>query len=309
MQVNTSTPTTTPKPTLTPQPTQTHTPIPTATFTPWPTKEVLAQFGLFGGDGGWDHYAFLGRDIPKWVLYTDGQFIVQKEDSRGIRFEETTLTVPQMCTFLSQIEKEGFFTIAYDNSSLSLTGIPTANPIYKFDDSTQFYEGGSNYVLQVNGPNPREILVYHSYVQHLVPQARQVFNLFNNFSPPSQLMDYQPQYMLLRIEAGLGHFVNATPAPIVQNWPADLPPLATLVKNRVETSASAYSGVPQVLFKDEQVQPIFEAFGNRREYKLFQSGDQEYYVVVRPFLPHETLNDFSRVSRERQYALPFQCNN
>jgi hypothetical protein len=308
-QVDTATPTATPKPTLTPRPTQTHTPIPTVTFTPWPTKEVLAQFGLFGGDGGWDYYAFIGGDMPKWILYTDGQMIVQTEDSRGTWFEETTLTVPQMCTFLSQIEKEGFFTLAYDNSSASLTGMPTANPIYKFDDSTQFYEGGSDYVLQVNGPKPREIHVYHSYVQDLVPEARRVFNLFNNFSPPSQLTDYQPQYMLLRIEAGLGDYVNATPAPIVQTWPADLPSLATLVKNKVETAASEFSRAPQVLVKDEQVKPIFEAFGNRLAYRLFQSGDQEYYVVARPFLPHETLNDFSRVPREKQYALPFNCNN
>src|SRR5687768_5618163 len=94
-QVDTSTPTATPKPTLTPRPTQTHTPIPTVTFTPWPTKEVLAQFGLFGGDGGWDYYAFIGGDMPKWILYTDGQMIVQTEDSRGTWFEETTLTIPQ----------------------------------------------------------------------------------------------------------------------------------------------------------------------------------------------------------------------
>ena len=309
MPVDTSTPTATSKPTLTPRPTRTHTPAPTATFTPWPTKEVLAQFGLFGGDGGWDYYAFIGGDTPKWILYTDGQLIVRKEDNRGVWFEETTLTIPQMCSFLSQIEEAGFFTLEFDDSSRLIAGIPTANPIYKFDDSTQFFEGGSDYVLQVNGPNPREILVYHSYVQYLVPEARRVFNLFNNYSPPSQLTDYQPQYVLLRIEAGLGDSVNATPTPAIQTWPADLPPLATLVNNNVETAASAFSRVPQVLIKDEQVKPIFEAFGNRLAYKLFQSGDHVYYVVARPFLPHETLHDFSMVSREKQYALPFNCSN
>lgn len=306
-QVDTSTPTTTPKPTLTPQSTQTHTPIPTATLTPWPTKEVLAQFGIFGGDGGWDYYAFIGGNMPKWILYTDGQLIVQKEDNSGVWFEEATLTIPQMCSFLSQIEKDGFFTLAYDNSSVA--GIPTANPIYEFNDSTEFYEGGPNYVLQVNGPDPREILVYHSYVQYLIPEARRVFNLFNNYSPPSRLTDYQPQYLLLRIEAGVGDSANATPAPTIQTWPTDLPSLATLAQDKVETAASAFSRAPQVLIKDEQVKPIFEAFGNRLAYRLFQSGDQVYYVVARPFLPHETLNDFSRVSREKQYALPFNCNN
>jgi hypothetical protein len=301
--------TTTPKPTLTPRPTQAHTPSPTATLTPWPTKEILAQFGIFGGDGGWEYYAFIGGDMPKWILYTDGQLIVQKEDHRGVWFEETTLTIPQMCSFLSQIEEVGFFTLEFDDSSRLIAGIPTANPIYKFDDSTQFYEGGPNYVLQVNGPNPREILVYHSYVQYLIPEARRVFNLFNNYSPPSRLTDYQPQYMLLRIEAGLGDSGNVTPAPTIQMWPADLPSLATLAQDDVETAASAFSRVPQVLIQNELAKPIFEAFGNRLAYQLFQSGNQVYYVVARPFLPHETLNDFSRVSREKQYALPFSCSN
>jgi hypothetical protein len=308
-QVDTSTPTSTPRPTLTPRPTRTPTPIPTATFTPWPTKEVLAQFGVFGGDGGWDYYAFIGGDMPKWVLYTDGQFIVQKEDDRGVWFEETTLTVPQMCSFLSQIEQAGFFTLAYDNSSALEAGIPTANPIYQFDNSTQFFEGGSNYILQVNGPNPRQFQVGHHYVQYLVPEARRIFNLFNNYLPSVTLIEYQPQYLLLKIEGGLGDSANATPAPVVQTWPADLPSLSTLAKENVETAASAFSRITQVLIKNESVKPIFEAFGNRLAYQLFQSENRVYYVAARPFLPHETLNDFSQFPKEKQYALPFNCDN
>ena len=312
MPVDTSTSTATSKPTLTPRPTRTPTSIPTATFTPWPTKEVLAQFGVFGGDGGWEYYAFIGGDMPKWVLYTDGQLIVQKEDNDGIWFEEATLTVTQICSFLSQIEQVGFFTLAYDDSSALEVGIPTANPIYQFDASTQFFEGGSNYVLQVNGPKPRQIRVGSHYVQYLVPEARQVFNFFNNYSSPSKLREYQPQYLLLRIEGGRGDSVYATPAPIMQAWPADLPSLATLAKERIETWASAFVAQPsfsQVLVKNEQVQPIFEAFGNRLAYQLFQSEDRVYYVAARPFLPHETLNSFSEFPKEKQYALPFSCSN
>ena len=311
-QPNTSTPTLIQKPTLTPQSTQTHVPVVTATFTPWPTKKVLAQFGLFGGDGGWDYYAFIGGDMPKWVLYTDGQFIIQKEDNRGVWFEETTLTIPQMCSFLSQIEKAGFFTLAFDNSSELQTGIPTANPIYKFDNTTQFSEGGSDYVLQVNGSNPRQILVYHSYVPYLIPKARRVFSFFNNYSPSAQLTEYQPKYLLLRIEKGFGDSVNVTPAPITQTWPTNLLSLETLATENVETAASAFitgSSVSQVLVQDEQVESIFKAFGNRLAYQLFQSGEQVYYVAARPFLPHETLNDFSEFPEVKEFALPFSCNN
>jgi hypothetical protein len=311
MRVDTLAPTETPKPTLTPAPTQTHVPIQTATLTPWPTKDVLAQFGVFGGDGGWDYFAFIGGDMPKWILYTDGQFIVQKEDDSGVWFEETTLTVPQMCSFLSQIENAGFFTLAYDDSSASVAGIPTANPIYKFDNTTQFGEGGSDFILQINGPIHRQIPVYHSYVQYLIPEAKQVFNLFNNYSPPSRLTEYQPQLLLLRIEKGLGDFAHATPAPIIQTWPADLPSLEELEKKNIETEASPYlsSEFSLAMITDEMVKPIFEAFGNRLAYSLFQGGDQAYYVVARPLLPHETLNDFSDFPREEEFDLPFSCSN
>lgn len=308
--VHTVTATVTQKPSSTPQPIQTHKPSPTATLTPWPTKEVLAQFGNFGGDGGWDYFAFIGGDMPKWILYTDGQFIAENEDNNGVWFEETKLTVPQMCSFLSRIEKAGFFTLAYDNSTSA--GIPTANPIYKFNDSTEFYEGGSNYTLQVNGPNPREILVYHSYVPYLIPEAKRIFDLFNNYSPPSRLTAYQPQYLLLRIEKGLGDSVNATPEPITQIWPAQLPSLKLLSNENIETAASGYfsgNSISQVLVKNEEVKPIFDAFGNRLAYQLFQSGDQVYYVAARPFLPHETLHDFSEIPQVKEFALPFTCSN
>lgn len=171
--------------TLTVQPTQTETPIPLVTHTPWVTKEVLAQFGSFGGDGGWIYGAFIGWNVPKWILYTDGQLIVQKEDNYGVWFEETNLTTSQMCSFLSQIEKSGFFSLEIDNSIQSK--YPTDNPIYKFDDAAQFSIGSPYYVLQVNGKNHRQIHVYSEYVQYLIPEARQVFDLFNNYSPPSKL--------------------------------------------------------------------------------------------------------------------------
>ena len=305
-QVETATPTMKPRLTSTLRPIETHTSIPTATFTPWPTKEVLAQFGVFGGDGGWEYFAFTGGNMSKWVLYTDGHFVVQKEDNSGFWFEQTTFTVPQMCSFLSQVEEAGFFNLAFDNSSESEMGIPTANPIYQFDNTTQFSEGGSQYVLQVNGSHSRQIIIYSSYVQYLVPEAYQVFNLFANYSPPSQLTVYQPQYLLLRIEKGSD---EVNPA-VMQAWPDDLASLEMLATENVETAASAFDKhVSQVLVKNEQVKPIVEAFDDRFGYKSFQSGDQMYYVAARPFLPHETLNEFSEFPEVNEFALPFRCSN
>jgi len=311
IQVNVSTSTATSKPSLTPRPTGTHTLVPTATSTPWVTKDVLAQFGMFGGDGGWDYYAFIGGHMPKWILYTDGQLIIKKEDDKGVWFEETNLTTSQMCSFLSQVEKIGFFNLTFDDSSASQEGIPTANPVYKFDNTTQFSEGGSYYVLQVNGSKHRQLQFYSQYIQYLVPSANRVFNFFDNYSPSSNLIEYQAQYMLLRIEDGVGESIYSTPTPNTQIWSADLASLDALKKENIETEASPYfsSKVSQVLVIGEMVKPIFETFGNRLTYKLFQSGNQVYYVAARPLLPHETLSDFSGFPQEEEIDLPFKCSN
>lgn len=314
MQVDTLTPTITQRPTNTPRPTLTYTPIPTATFTPWPTKQVLAQFGVFGGDGGWEESAFIGGDMPEWILYADGQMIFQKEDHRGVWLAETTLTIPQTCSFLSQIAEAGFFSLVVNESFEPAYPTDYPNPIYNFDATTQFSEGGTHHVLQVNGPNPRQIRVYSHYAQYLTPEARRVFNLFQNYSPPSRLTEYQAQHMILRIEEGPGDSAYSTPAPITQSWPTDLPPLEVLATENVATAASAFfargtNQIFQVLVSNEQVEPIFNAFGNRLAYQLFQSGDRVYYVAGRPFLPHETLSDFSEFPEEKQFALPFKCSN
>lgn len=305
-QVATAQRTATPKPTFTLQPTETRAPSPTVTFTPNPTKEVLLQFGRFGGDGGWEYFAFLGRDTPDLILYTDGQLIIKKEDHDGVWLEETKLTVPQICSFLAKIDKMGFF----DLKSSGTRG--TDDPLYQFDSTTQFGEGGPAYVIQVNGTKHKQIDIYYSYVPYLIPKAGQIFNLFSHYSPPTKLTEYQAQSMLLRIERGPGDFEYATPAPTIQPWPTDLPALEVLEKENVETEASAYFSntdeVSQVLIQDQQIKPIFRTFGNRLAYKLFQNGDNIYNIVARPLLPHETLNNFSSYPQEKEFNLPFSCN-
>lgn len=300
--------------TFTAQPTKTETPIPLATYTPWATKEVLAQFGIFGGDGGWIYGAFIGSDLPKWVLYTDGQLIVKKEDNKGFWFEETTLTTSQMCSLLSQIEKSGFFSLEIDNSSQSK--YPTDNPIYKFDDTAQFSVGAPYYVLQVNGSKHRQIHVYSDYVQYLIPEAGQVFDLFNNYSPPSKLTNYQAQYMVLRIEEGVRVPDYLTPEPMIQEWSADLPSLELLQKENIEIEESPFfstnssvSQITNIVITGDKIKPFFEAFGNRLLYKFFQNGNQMYGIIARPFLPHENLNKFSEFPAEEEFELPFSCNN
>lgn len=300
-------PTSTATPTRTPRPTATATATPSPTSTPivLPTKQILMQFGIFGGDGGSPTDYYFGRGTPMWVLYTDGQLLFQKSDKNGDWFADTTLTVPQMCALLSRVERTGFFKIQGDGS------LSTGDPIYKFDNTAQFSDGRPEYIIQVNGLQHKHISVYWDYVPYLIPEAKAAFDLFSKYAVPAKLIPYRAQYLLLWIEKGQGELAYATPAP-PQAWPVDMPSLESLSKNNIETSAyvdESYGlAVAQALIKGEYVQPILRLFNNHLAGKLFTTGNGGYYVIARPLLPHEMPNTLSAYpDRDVEFELPFKC--
>jgi hypothetical protein len=276
------------------------------------------QFGIYGGDGGFSTDAYFGRDTPLWVLYTDGQLIVRKSDRQdgGIAetalddksdwFAEATLTVPQMCSLLSRIERTGLFQIQGDGTSES-------DPIYKRDSTAPLDGGGSSYIIQVNGKPHKYLDIYRYWVAYLNPEAKAAFDLFSTYAAPARLVPYQAQYALLWIEQGQGNLAYATPAPTAQVWPADLPSLERLAENNIRTSSyvdeSYELPVSQVLIEGKDVQPILSLFDNHLTGKLFATDNGEYYVIARPLLPHESPSTLSAYPREAvEFDLPFKCN-
>jgi hypothetical protein len=276
------------------------------------------QFGIYGGDGGFSTDAYFGRDTPLWVLYTDGQLIVRKFDKNsggvaetrlddnGVWLEETTLTVPQMCSLLSRIESTGFFQIQGDGSGES-------DPIYTYAGTTPLGDGGSEYIFQVNGQPHKLIHIFKYYVPYLVPDAKAAFNQFSKYTAPAKLIPYQAHYALLWIEKGKGPLAYATPAPVAQDWPSDLPSIESLSENKVETpwyvDESDREQVSQVLIQGKVVQPILRLFNNQLTGKLFNTNDGEYYVIARPLLPHESPGTLSSYPYESiEFDLPFKCS-
>ncbi len=264
------------------------------------------QFGIFGGDGGWPSDAYFGRDTPQWILYTDGQLLVRKSDKNGDWFAETTLTVPQMCPLLSRIKRTGFFTLSGDGS------LDMNDPVYKFDTPPQFGGAGPVYVIQINGPQQKSLIINMDYVPYLIPEAKAAFDLFNKYTAPAKLSPYQAQYGLLWIEKGKGSQVDARPTPTAQAWLADLPSLDSLSENNVQTSAYVDESyglkVSQVLIQGKDVQPILKLFNNHLMAKLFDTSNGEYYVIARPLMPHESPSNFSAYPYQAvKFDLPFTC--
>lgn len=292
----TPSPTQTPTPSTTPMPTATETPTPT----PIPTKQVLIQYGIFGGDGGYNTDFYLGRDTPDLVIYTDGQLLIRNfsDEGSGDWFMETTLTISQICSLLSRIEQTGFFSIQGNGT------YEEYDPIYQFDDSVMYSGGAPDYVIQINGERHKYVTIYRPYEPYLIPEVRATLEIIRNIIrdySSTELTVYKAKYLLLWIEKGKGRAAYVTPVPTPQIWPVEFPPLETLLRNENET---------QVFVEGDYVEPILSLFGDRFTDKLFKAEGQTYYVIARPLLPHETPQQFSVYPYEDlEFKLPFGCNN
>ncbi len=271
---------------------------PTATLVPTltpfpliPTKQALLQYGDFGGDGGDNTSVYLGRDTPQLILYTDGQLLTQQE--HGSWFVQTILTTPQICSLLSRIKHTGFFNAKGDG----LRSI--ADPIYVFDSTVQYSDGLSDYVIQVNGQPHKIVYVYPDYEPYLIQPISSALQLVRNYSPATQKTPYRAKYLMLWIERGLGNTAYLTPRPTPMPLPSPLPSLGQLLGDKNEG---------QAFIEDEEVAPVLKLFGNRPTGILFVEDDQEYYVIARPLLPHETPEKFSVYPRQaEEFNLPFKC--
>jgi hypothetical protein len=283
-----------PRPTVTRPPTQTPTQAPTTTSTPGqiPTKQVLLQYGVFGGDGGSDTDFYLGRDVPQLVLYTDGQLLLKQK--QGDWFTQTTLTTSQMCDLLLRIERTGFFAISADGS------LDHIDPIYAFGGTPQFSgDGTPEYLIQINGKQHKFVMIEPGYAPYLIQPVKTALQIVEKYSPETQLTPFKTKYLTLWIEKGLENAPHVTTQASPQPWPTQLPSLRRLLGDKNDG---------QAFIEDKDIAPILKLFGNRPGDVVFEEDGQIYYVIARPLLPHETPTKFSvHPSEDTEFDLPFTC--
>jgi hypothetical protein len=268
----------------TPTLTGTPTPIPTVTPTAYPTKTVLMAIGTEGGDGA-SGYKYLSA--PEIVIYTDGQ-VVWKEGGfgSGSFLMESTIATAEMCNLLAQFSDSGFFQ--------------ETETIYAFDETTQFSEGASNYTIQINGPQLGYQRIYVPYAPYLVESVATGFNLLLNYRP-ANAQPYNPSRLVMSIyrvptSADVSWVV---PEP----WPDGLPTLAQL-----QPDSANYD----MLIEGELMTTIMDVFGQNQLYNehWYLVEGRLYNLIVRPLLPHETLENFSPSFQEPvPIELPFACDD
>jgi hypothetical protein len=278
-------PTDTPFPTLE----QSATPIP---FDP-SVKQILIEYGIFGGDGGSDTDIYYGRAMPNFVLYTDGQLILKTPND----LLQKALSSNEVCTLLSNIKATGFFEVAEGDTS---DWMETHKPIYQSVSATpDVGEGGIYEDILVNGESHRQVEIYYALKDYLIEPVQRVYDLITNYRPDG-LVPYRPKQVALWIEPIFpSGRTSDTPTPTPQTWPTTLPALTSLVAPS-DRGPAQLNGANAL-----QVQKLFKQLPGDG---VFIDQGRPYLVIARPLLPNETFDSFPlNETYSVSVDLPFNC--
>jgi hypothetical protein len=313
-QTLTSTPTLTITPSATALPTafqiviQTPTNIPT----PLPAKQVILSFGV--GVGGNNYSYYFGDNIPDLLLFSDGEIIQRQFDDNHKEpawFAENKLTTPQICLLFAQIKKLGYFDVPGDGTLWNL------DPIYKSDKDIPLLWDAPNYVIDIYANMNKRVIIYSRYVPYLVPEIKRTLNLLENYKLPNSITPYQPKSVLLLIqpEASIRRPVSGRPIPAPEVWPSSLPSLESLIKDNLNAGYLEIPGASVTfytsLIEGKDVKTLMKLYNNRLDVKQFSTPSGNYFVILRPLLPNETLSTLNdpNISFGKTFKPPFACPN
>jgi hypothetical protein len=260
------------QPTFTPTVLLSSTPL--VAIPPYQTKQAVLEYTRLGGALGSPDFLFDGffdgfRETTQFVLYADGQFILQ-EPLEPISTK--TLTENERMQLLSLLEETRFYSIEA-NGKLDPT-----NPIYDFGDKyteESSYHGVTSCLI-ANVTTSKKICFYEPYRDFLVPPMQELFRFVYDYTPIN-LTVYQPDRLLVFVSKGhdfYDSFAGESEGSIP--WLSDLPSL--------ETSQEKYMYV-----EGENAAKIFSLFETNSSLKLFSQAGQDYSVLIEVVFPHETL--------------------
>jgi len=279
-----------PIPTASQHVTPTTTPFPLPTSPTGPAKQILVEFGVGGGDGGTTYDLLLGRDVPYLVLYSDG-LLVMTGGPYGISWlVSKQLSVTQVCHLLQTIGSTGFFDAEGTGQRYP------DDPIYM--SYRDYGDGAAGYRIAVNGPRNKWVWVYGPAVENLVPAVAAALHLLDQYRPAG-MQPYNSHRIILRVQARPGADWDSPTPESSSPWPADLPPLQSLVSDE--------EAPRDLLFQGTQAD-LLESFFPFPGSAYFTQNGESYFVVARPALPHETELYYSAFAwASSKFQLPFPC--
>lgn len=248
---------------------------------PGPRKPILIVAGLEGGDGGSDYDSYLGRGMPQFILYADGQLLVDANPKgRKHDYVERKLTPADTCRFLGQMQDTGFLQVRGDGA-----GYPF-DPIYA-SMKKDVGMGGPSFYIAVNGYPSKTVSIYYSWTDVVVPAVRRAYELVTAY-PITGMLPQSVDRSIVHIR----RFTDAEYPPgdlTAAIWPVDLPSLESLRKKAndagdLEPSGGLAARVTN-LIKGDWV-------------KKYVDKGVDYILTGRQLLPHESLDYLSQISLE-----------
>ena len=260
------------------QPISTPTVVPTSTplliIPPYQPKQIILEYSRFGGALGSPNYVFDGffgggRETTVFVLYSDGQFIMQEW---GQPITTKIFTEKEQKQLFSLLDKSGFYSIETNENSDS------TNPIYNFGgkyDEVKISDGVTSCLL-ANTEISKKVCFYEPYREFLIPGMKELFQFVYDYVP-NNLTVYQPDRLLVFVSKGHGFYDSFALEPTKSSpWLSDLPSL--------ETPEEKY-----MIIEAENASKVFSLFETRSWLKVFQESGQDYSVLVEVVFPHENL--------------------
>ncbi|MCE1254269.1 MAG: hypothetical protein LWX83_12070 [Anaerolineae bacterium] len=240
-----------------------------------PVKQVLLQYGYFGGSETVNITdAFLGRDVPSLIIYNDGQAIYYRDRM----LYTSNLTAADMCALLNKVQISGYFDVP------EYTGVPPVSA-----DLVQ------STIIQVNGKPARAVFFDRTTQAYLSTAVLETLHTLQAYQA-GQPVFYEPQRLLMWIEPLLPADANGK---TLVEWPATLPTISQIWSDR---------STNRVMVEGKTSVAVLQFFNHRLQTLYVRSQGEVYRVIARPLLPHETSKQISIIPDQAvEFDWPVSC--
>ncbi len=243
----------------------------TPTFTPFPpyhTKKVVFEYYIVGQQSYFDMFYADCCQLPKIVLYDDGQMLV----AGG----QKVLSADEINKFLSKLDALGFFLLE-SNQQYDPT-----DKLYDFGNNYQEINDGLKFCILVNAERSRNLCVQDDYMQYLIPKMKAILKYLDGYKP-ADLNPYYPDRILLSMRPADPNSddLSATATSWDNRFPSlDFPPPRTY----------EYDTPPSIIYVEgDMAKEIYTFITNSHSHGVFIQDGKKYIVEVDVVLPHETI--------------------
>lgn len=246
---------------------------PDATPPSEPENKALILYTSYPGDGGGCMADYLGYMAPSFILYADGQLLIENPHTNPYWYSEYHLDQKTITGLFTQIENTGFFSVGGDGSE------DEHDPIYRLPQDVEVTHGAGFLSLEVQtGGSSKKVMIYIPYIDYLVPEIANAIEIINNHEPINGA-PYQPSEWA----AWVGTEDPCEPYMFdFKPWPETMP----------EIHSHLNDDHGQLVFQNDSKTAYNQLLGSQPETFIHEENGFSFYIISRPLSPHELPSDF-----------------